>query len=58
MQFYIFLIFFFTNIADIYYSLYSKDVDETTETVINDSRLLYVSIPLKIVCAGILAYFG
>lgn len=55
-QFYVFLVFFFLNIVDVYYSLLSKEVDDDDE-IINDTRILAVNITLKASCTLILIYF-
>lgn len=55
-QFYIFLIFFFANIVDIYYSILIKEVNDNSE-IVSDDRIIYVCIGLKTICVAILLYF-
>ncbi len=56
-QFYLFLVFFFVNFTDIYYSILSKEIDENS-FITSDGRNPFVYIPLKVICGIILLYFG
>ncbi len=55
-QFQIFLIFFFANLSDIYYSLLTKELDNDS-FIIKDERMIEVCIALKSVCSLVLVYF-
>ncbi len=56
-QFYFFLIFFFVNFGDIYYSIFSKEIDDSS-MIISDGRDPYIYITLKSICGLVLLYFG
>ncbi len=55
-QFCLFLIFFFMNFTDIYYSILYKELNESSD-IISDERNALVYVPLKLICSAILLYF-
>jgi len=55
-QFLLFLIFFFSYLTDVYFSLLSKTVNEDDQ-IIEDSRNIWISLVLKFVCILLLIYF-
>lgn len=55
-QFYVFLGFFMLNVFDVYYSLLNKTLDDENN-IVEDSRIMGVSLTLKTLCTTILIYF-